>query len=274
MFRFNGAKLRQLLIIACFFITFTLAACIMGLVNTNGKITLPPPDFHKRCLLYMTLDGGVYSYNNSYCLFPIIGGAVLAFFSLLFLIYWVFNLFRRREFVPKPVSWIMIVLSFMLACLAFAICAEIGIGLNKACNLLGDQQNHCHHTSPFNALWGAEISAGIAGGFYLVICLLELFQLRARRNKLPAATVDTINRTTVVPHRIGTTTITTATGPTVGHGSNKVYTHPVIAQKSEYTEPEMTHPQQQQTYYVPPPPPQPAQPRVHTININDQNAQT
>ncbi|KAG0298236.1 hypothetical protein BGZ98_000265 [Dissophora globulifera] len=254
MFRFNGAKLRQLLIIACFFITFTLAACIMGLVNTNGKITLPPPDFHKRCLLYMTLDGGVYSYNNSYCLFPIIGGAVLAFFSLLFLIYWVFNLFRRREFVPKPVSWIMIVLSFMLACLAFAICAEIGIGLNKACNLLGDQQNHCHHTAPFNGK--------------------DLFQLRSRRNKLPVATVDTINRTTVVPHRAGTTTITTATGPTVGHGSNKVYTHPVIPQKSEYTEPEMTRPQQQQTYYVPPPPPQPAQPRVHTININDQNAQT
>ncbi|KAF9357178.1 hypothetical protein BGX34_009514 [Mortierella sp. NVP85] len=218
----------------------------MGLVGVNGKIT--SQSFNKGCLLYMSMDGDVMDYDNGYCLFPIIGAAVLAFTSLIFLMYWFLALKRRDEFVPRPVSFSFILLSFLCTLLAFAICGEIGIGLNRGCKVLGAQRDRCRKTNNFKALWVAEIFAGIIGGLWLIATLLELFQLKRRPPRLlgPAtSSVDRFSQTTVVPHRSNTTTSHTATGngpqPTLGGATPR-------AQKSEYTQPEMTQHQGQDSY--------------------------
>ena len=148
MIGISNARVRQFLTLICLVLIFLLSIIIMGLVGVNGKITFR--SFNKGCLLYMSMDGDVMDYNNGYCFFPIIGAAVLAFISLIFLLYWSLALKRRDEFVPRPVSFSFILLSFLCTLLAFAICGEIGIGLNRGCKVLGDQKDRCRKTNNFN----------------------------------------------------------------------------------------------------------------------------
>ncbi|KAG0206829.1 hypothetical protein BGX28_001814 [Mortierella sp. GBA30] len=171
----------------------------MGTVGVNGKITFR--NFNQACLLYMSVNGDVITYNNGFCLFPIVAAAVVAVISLIFMIIWIVLVHRNDEFAPKPVSITLLVFSALLALLSFAICGEIGIGLNKGCQILGPD-SHCRSTKNFNAIYGAEISAGIMGGLWLVTMLLELFQLRSKPPRL-STNFDYMNPPTVVPHRAG-----------------------------------------------------------------------
>ncbi|KAF9897650.1 hypothetical protein BX616_005203 [Lobosporangium transversale] len=195
----SNARVRQILILTCLCIIFLLSLIIMGLVGVHGKITFR--SFTKGCVLYMSDDGQVISYNNGYCLFPIIAGAVIAVLSLIFILYLSMVIHRNDEFSPRSLSFLFFILSTLLALLAFAITAEIGIGLNKGCKLLGDQSDRCRATKSFKELWVAEICAGIAGGLWVIIMLLELFQIKSHPRGLMTSTADHVGQTTVVPHR-------------------------------------------------------------------------
>ncbi|KAF9112509.1 hypothetical protein BGX27_003266 [Mortierella sp. AM989] len=147
----------------------------MGCVGVNGKIKLS--DGHKGCILFMDNQNGNVIYNNGFCLFPLVGAAVVAGLTFIFFIIWSVIISRREEVSAKAISITFMV--FMTACalLSFAICAEVGIGLNKGCNILPDDQRHnCRHRGKFNALWAAEICAGISGGFLIIALVLEVFQ--------------------------------------------------------------------------------------------------
>ncbi|KAG0097161.1 hypothetical protein BGZ93_003321, partial [Podila epicladia] len=106
----------------------------MGAVGVNGRRTFR--NVNNACILYMTIDGNITTYNNGFCLFPIIGGAITAVFSLVFLLYWIMAAVKKHEFAPRWVSVSLMVLSFILALFSFSICGEIGIGINKGCNIL------------------------------------------------------------------------------------------------------------------------------------------
>ncbi|KAF8930436.1 hypothetical protein EDD21DRAFT_375787 [Dissophora ornata] len=264
----SSARNRQYLIIVCLGINFILSICIIGLVGVHGMVTFE--NLTTGCLLFMTREGDVLTYNNAYCIFPIVGSAVMALATLLLLIFLGLVIVKNDEFSPRPMSIFFIVFSGLLALLAFAICAEIGIGLNKGCNLLGDQSYRCRRTSNFNALWGAEICAGLIGGFFVIATVLEVFQLKAHTRARFSSTV--------APQRAGADLNTTSAVATPYQTPATPYQAPATAppiQKTEYADPEMTQnatgyaeppsqyyqppqppPQpQQNTYYAPPPPP-------------------
>ncbi|KAF9544871.1 hypothetical protein EC957_011601 [Mortierella hygrophila] len=170
----------------------------MGLVGVKGKITLGP-SLNNGCLLYMTMEGDVATYNNGFCLFPIVAAAVTAGFSLVFLIFLSMVLHRKDEFSPRGLSMVMVFLSGLLALLSFAVCGEIGLGLNKGCRILGNEIDSCRSTNNFRSLYGAQITAGIMAGFWIIIMVLEVFQLKGRPHLLATNTVDIVGRTTVIP---------------------------------------------------------------------------
>ncbi|KAF9575384.1 hypothetical protein EC968_003435 [Mortierella alpina] len=215
----RGAKARQIVTIICLACCFLLSVIIMGLIGVNGKITLR--SFNSACLLYMSVDNDVLSYNNGYCLFPIIACAITAIFALIFLALWIMFVHRKDEYAPKGVSVLFLALSGALALLSFAVCGEIGIGLNKGCHVLGDNRPNCRSVKNFNAVYGAEISAGIMGGLWLVAMLMELFQLKRKPPRL-SSNIDYVGQTTVVPHRAGSKTSINDNGTTTvrdsGHG--------------------------------------------------------
>ncbi|KAG0218089.1 hypothetical protein BGX33_008623 [Mortierella sp. NVP41] len=197
MFGTSTARVRQFLTLITLFCIFVCSLIIMSLVGVNGKITFPSLD--KGCLLYMTIDGDVTTYNNGFCLFPIIAAAITGLFSLFFLFYWAMVLHRRDEFSPRPVSVLFLFMALSLAMLSFAVCGEIGIGLNKACKSFKEKVGSCRSNMNFRALYAAEIIAGIMGGLWLLAMLLELFQLKGRPRLLATNTVDIAGQTTVVP---------------------------------------------------------------------------
>lgn len=149
MFGSSAARIRQILVLTTLSCIVLLSVIIMGLVGVNGKITLPDSS-DKGCLLYMTVDGNVASYNNGYCLFPIIAGAVTAMVALLLLIYLALVIHRKDEFSPIPMSMALVFLSGLMALLSFAMCGEIGLGLNKGCGILGDQIHSCRSRKNFS----------------------------------------------------------------------------------------------------------------------------
>ncbi|KAK3838533.1 MAG: hypothetical protein JOS17DRAFT_786457 [Linnemannia elongata] len=194
----STARIRQILVLICLVCILLCSLIIMGLVGVNGKITFGR-SLNKGCLLYMTIEGDVITYNNGLCLFPIVAAAVTAVFSLVFLIFLCMILKRKDEFSPRPMSMAMMFFSGLLALLSFAVCGEIGLGLNKGCRLLGDRIDSCRSTKNFSALYGAQITAGIMGGLWLLTMLLEVFQLKGRPHHLAINTVDNAAQTTVVP---------------------------------------------------------------------------
>ncbi|CAO3573390.1 unnamed protein product [Mortierella alpina] len=229
----RGARVRQIVTIVCLACCFLLSVIIMGLVGVNGKITLRTLD--SVCLLYMSIDNDVVSYNNGYCIFPIVACAVTAVLALIFLALWIMFVRRKDEYAPKGISVLFLALSGALAILSFAVCGEIGIGLNKGCQILGDNSPNCRTTKNFNAIYGAEIAAGIMGGLWLVAMLMELFQLKSKPPRL-STNIDYVSQTTVVPHRAGSktgskTSINSAAVRDSGHGyydNNQQQYHPAI----------------------------------------------
>ncbi|KAG0355668.1 hypothetical protein BG005_005401 [Podila minutissima] len=168
----------------------------MGAVGVNGKKTFR--NVNNACILYMSIDGNITTYNNGFCLFPIIGAAVTAVFSLVFLLYWILAAVKKDEFTPRLISVSVMSLSFVLALLSFSICGEIGLGINKGCNILGELSHHCRSTKNFNALYGAQISAGLMGGLWLITMLLEFFQLRAMGRRV-SDSLEPANQTKAAP---------------------------------------------------------------------------
>lgn len=55
--------------------------------------------------------------------------------------YWSMILHRRDDFAPRIVSMALLATCAVMALFSFAICGEIGIGLNKACGVLVPGQN-------------------------------------------------------------------------------------------------------------------------------------
>ncbi|KAG0266583.1 hypothetical protein BG011_001772 [Mortierella polycephala] len=221
----------------------------MGLVGVNGNVTFS--NLHKGCLLYISFDGEVTSYNNGYCLFPIVGAAVVAFLTLLFLIYGVVVLLRKDEFAPRTMSILFLIFAASCALLSFAICGEIGIGLNKGCKILGDQAYRCRKTKNFNALWGACIAAGIMGGLWILAMLLELFQLKGRPGRLNRNS-DYVNQTAVTPHPVGSKTSFNPrdSGHHQYHDNSAIAaTNSAAVQKEEYQQPKSSsHPPKNSQY--------------------------
>jgi hypothetical protein len=58
----SNAKARQTLTITSLCAIFLLSLIIMGTVGVNGKITVG--SVNNACLLYMSVDGDVVTYNN------------------------------------------------------------------------------------------------------------------------------------------------------------------------------------------------------------------
>ncbi|KAF9148468.1 hypothetical protein BG015_009799 [Linnemannia schmuckeri] len=212
----STARFRQILILICLLCILLCSLIIMGLVGVNGKITFGR-SFSKGCLLYMTIDGDVTTYNNGFCLFPIVAAAVTAVFALLFMV--------------------------------------------------------------FLSLYGAQITAGIMGGFWLITTLLEVFQLKGRPHHVTTNTVDIAGQTTVVPstkkkssHGISTSNISSpnliSTSTSAAHLTSAPTPAPAPAHvhRDGNHQPEMTsyqvhdnNNQFQQQYYQPTPMPQPQQ---------------
>ncbi|KAG0027923.1 hypothetical protein BGZ81_005166 [Podila clonocystis] len=213
----------------------------MGTVGVNGRMSFR--NVNNACLLYMTIDGNITTYNNGFCLFPIIGAAITAVFSLLFLLYWIMVAVRKDNFTPRLVSISFMALSAVLALFSFAICGEIGIGINKGCNILGEQRHRCRSSKNFNALYGAQICAGIMGGLWLITTILEFFQLKAmgrRRSDL----LDPASQTKVTPLRADKAELAGLSGhPEMVSTPQSAYQqHP---QKQELTSGEHYYPQGQ-----------------------------
>ncbi|KAG0270196.1 hypothetical protein BGZ95_001783 [Linnemannia exigua] len=221
----STARIRQILTLVCLACIFLCSLVIMGLVGVNGNVTFRNLD--KGCLLYMTADGDATTYNNGFCLFPIVAAAVTAVISLVFLIILVMVLNRRDEFSPRAWSIAVLFLSGLLALLSFAMCGEIGLGLNKGCRLLEEKIDSCRSTKNFNALFGAQITSGIMGGFWLLTMILEVFQLKGRPTLLSANTVDIAGQTTVVPSRKNKNGISTSniSNPNLVSTSSSSTTH-------------------------------------------------
>lgn len=195
---------------------------------------------------------------------------------------------RKDEFSPRPVSISFLAMSMVLSLFSFAICAEIGIGLNKGCNILGDQRHHCHSgknfagmkiqeycvslsplltcvvvmglstylLTPFYskttnpvALYGAEICAGLMGGFWLMNTLLEFFQFKSMPRHTSAATSDGFGQTRVTPHPAGKAEL--SEHPEMVSTPQSQYQHP---QKQELHSTEVYYPNAQ-AYAAPSYPP-------------------
>jgi len=63
----------------------------------------------------------------------VIGAAVTSVFAVLFLGYWAAVVHRCDEYAPVIASQIFMVISVVMTMVSFAICGEIGIGLNVGC---------------------------------------------------------------------------------------------------------------------------------------------
>ncbi|KAF9294443.1 hypothetical protein BGZ88_003891 [Linnemannia elongata] len=200
MLNTSNARIRLGLSLVCLAFIFILSLVIMGTVGVNGHITFE--NLNDGCLLYMSIDDNkVASYNNGYCLFPIIGGAITCVTSLLFMAYWVMILRRRDDFAPRIVSMALLATSVVMALFSFAICGEIGIGLNKACGALvpGQKLAQCRSIKNFAALYAAQVCAGLMGGFWLAALVVEWIQYKKRPSVLSTSS-DPISQTTVLPH--------------------------------------------------------------------------
>ncbi|KAK3841141.1 MAG: hypothetical protein J3R72DRAFT_446034 [Linnemannia gamsii] len=193
------SRMRLVLSLVCFASVFILSLVIMGTIGVNGHITFENLD--DGCLLYMSVDNKVVSYNDAYCVFPIIGGAITCLTSLLLLGYWGMVLRRRDDFAPRFVSLAVLVICTVMAIFSFVICGEIGIGLNKACGALvpGQGLAQCRTIKNFAALYAAQVCAGLMGGFWLGALVVEWFQFKKRPSVLSTSS-DPISQTTVVPH--------------------------------------------------------------------------
>ncbi|KAF9910916.1 hypothetical protein EC991_005090 [Linnemannia zychae] len=194
-----NSRIRLVLSLICFAIVIILSLVIMGTVGVNGHITFENLD--DGCLLYMTVDNKVVSYNDGYCLFPIIGGAITCITALLLLGYWAMILHRRDDFAPRLVSLAILGIATVMALLSFAICGEIGLGLNKACGSLvpGQKLAQCRAIKNFAALYAAQVCAGLMGGFWLAALVVEWFQFKKRPSVLSTSS-DPVSQTTVLPH--------------------------------------------------------------------------
>ncbi|KAF9910785.1 hypothetical protein EC991_005502 [Linnemannia zychae] len=225
MFGTSTARIRQILLLTTLFGIFICSLVIMGLVGVNGRVTFRNLD--KGCLLYMTVDGDVSTYNNGFCLFPIVAAAVTAVLSLLFMILLAMVLKRKDEFSPRALSMVIVFMSGLLALLSFAVCGEIGLGLNKGCRLLEEKIDSCRSTKNFSSLYGAQITAGIMGGLWLLAMLLEVFQLKGRPTLLSANTVDVAGQTTVIPHKKNNHNVSTSniSNPNLVSASSTSTTH-------------------------------------------------
>lgn len=62
MLNTSNARIRLVLVLVCLTGVFVLSLVIMGTVGVNGHITFENLD--DGCLLYMSLDNKVVSYNN------------------------------------------------------------------------------------------------------------------------------------------------------------------------------------------------------------------
>ncbi|KAF9153030.1 hypothetical protein BG015_004245 [Linnemannia schmuckeri] len=199
MLNTSNARIRLVLSLICLTVVFVLSLVIMGTVGVFGHITFENLD--SGCLLYMSIDNEVPSYNNGYCLFPIIGGAITCITSLLFMAYWSMILHRRDDFAPRFVSMAMLATCVVMALFSFAICGEIGIGLNKACGALapGQKLAQCRSTRNFAGLYAAQVCAGLMGGFWLGALIVEWFQFKKRPSVLSTSS-DPVSQTAVLPH--------------------------------------------------------------------------
>ncbi|KAF9205288.1 hypothetical protein BGZ49_004231 [Haplosporangium sp. Z 27] len=206
MFGRSNAWIRQVLIFFCIIMTFILSLIIMGCVGVHGKLRLG--NGHKGCILYMDIDNGNIDYNNSnavynngFCLFPLVGAAVIAGLTFIITVYLAITLSGGEEVNPRPIAYTITAFILAMTLLAFSICAEIGIGLNKGCKILPqDQRHNCRRRKRFNALWAAEICAGLSGGFLLIAFMLEMFQLMLPANYSSKVAVDSsYNDKTTVP---------------------------------------------------------------------------
>ncbi|KAF9435797.1 hypothetical protein BGZ76_005505 [Entomortierella beljakovae] len=151
---------------------------IMGTAGISGDYTSESGS--TGCLLYATGAEKDPLYNNTFCQFPVIGTGVIVVFTLFFLGYCAAVVERYEDFLPSVVSQIFIGLSIFLGVFAFAICGEIGIGLNIACRTIssGGSLSQCMTNSTFQALYTAQVCAGLMGGFWIVITVLEYIQLK------------------------------------------------------------------------------------------------
>jgi hypothetical protein len=144
----SSARIRQIFTIFCLSIIFILALIIMGSVGVNGQASIQ--NLERGCLLYMSINDGVATFNNGFCLFPIVGAAVVSLLALIFLLYWIMVVYQKDEFAPKPMTILFLTVAASCALLSFAICGEIGIGLSKGCMVLGENNQHCRSMRHFN----------------------------------------------------------------------------------------------------------------------------
>ncbi|KAF9432787.1 hypothetical protein BGZ76_010323 [Entomortierella beljakovae] len=147
----------------------------MGSIGVNGK--MDTDDGHKGCRLFMDYENGGYVYNNGFCLFPLVGGAVICGITFIFLILWGLIMFRSGGAANRVFMIVFLTFGIMMAMLSFAMCAEIGIGLTKGCKVLPDDMRHnCRHRGGWNALWAAEICSGLSGGFLIIAVAMGALQ--------------------------------------------------------------------------------------------------
>ncbi|KAI1316724.1 hypothetical protein EDD11_009540 [Mortierella claussenii] len=165
----------------------------MGMVGLNGDVTYQSTvvgtgkansttTISKGCLLYMTVDNKIPSYTSSYCQFPVIGAGVITTFAVLFLGYWAAVVHRFDDFMPVITSQTFMGIGAVMAIIAFSICGEIGIGLNIACKTTSSGQSltQCLAISNFQALYTAQVCAGLMGGIWVTTLVLEYIQLKKR----------------------------------------------------------------------------------------------
>ncbi|KAG0225019.1 hypothetical protein BGW42_004717 [Actinomortierella wolfii] len=226
----------------------------MGTVGVNGRVTFRSLD--KGCLLYMSERDGVLSYNDAYCLMPIIGSAVVAFFALVFMLFQIMVLRRHDDFNPRAFSKLFIFMCGLLALFSFAMCGEIGIGLNRGCNLIMEdvERQHCRSMRNFAALYAAEISAGIMGGIWILVMLLELLQYKRSKGELSRdAHLNSYGSsgyhaglTTVRPHSASNTPRPQNAGlantPEMDYAQSQGYAgSPYLQSQQQYATPDTTH---------------------------------
>ncbi|KAF9914495.1 hypothetical protein BX616_008181, partial [Lobosporangium transversale] len=193
MYRTSSARIRLMSTIACLFCVFLLAVIIMGVVAMNGDVEYESTvvgtgknnsttTITKGCLLYMTVDNKIPFYTSSYCQFPVVGAGVVSVFAVLFLGYWAAVVHRYDDFLPIVTSRTFMGIGAIMAMVAFAICGEIGIGLTIACKTTssGQSLSQCLAISNFQALYTAQVCAGLMGGFWIATLVLEYIQLKRR----------------------------------------------------------------------------------------------
>ncbi|KAF9205077.1 hypothetical protein BGZ49_004472 [Haplosporangium sp. Z 27] len=151
----------------------------MGTAGLNSDFTFQNST---GCLLYMTSDSKAASYSASYCQFPVIGTGVISIFAIFFLGYFAAVTQRYDEYLPEVISLVFMGISVFMAIFSFAICGEIGIGLNIACRTTSPNQSmsQCLISSSFQAMYTAQVGAGLMGGFWIVAAILEYVQLKKK----------------------------------------------------------------------------------------------